>query len=49
MNRIAPEGIAAFAARMRNTKADFDDSLGLIKHCRCLYLHSREFYSGRKG
>ncbi len=32
MNRIAPEGIAAFAARMRNTKADFDDTLGLIKH-----------------
>lgn len=32
MNRIAPEGIAAFAARMRNTKADFEDSLGLIKH-----------------
>lgn len=32
MNRIAPEGIVAFAARMRNTKADFDDTLGLIKH-----------------
>ena len=32
MNRIAPEGIAAFTARMRNTKADFDDTLGLIKH-----------------
>jgi maleate isomerase len=32
MNRIAPEGIAAFAARMRNTKADFDDTLGLIEH-----------------
>jgi maleate isomerase len=32
MDRIAPEGIASFAARMRNTKADFDDTLGLIKH-----------------
>ncbi len=32
MNRIAPEGIASFAARMRNTKSDYDDTLGLIKH-----------------
>jgi len=32
MNRIAPDGVAAFTARMRNSKADFDDSLGLIKH-----------------
>ncbi len=32
MNLMAPEGVAAFAARMRNTKADFKDSLGLIDH-----------------
>jgi maleate isomerase len=32
MNLIAPEGIAAFAARMRNAKADHKDTLGLIKH-----------------
>jgi len=32
MNLIAPEGIAAFAARMRNAKADYEDTLGLIKH-----------------
>ena len=32
INLIAPEGVAAFAARMRNTRADYEDSLGLIKH-----------------
>jgi maleate isomerase len=32
MNLIAPEGITAFAARMRNTKADLEDSLGLLNH-----------------
>ena len=32
MNLMAPEGVAVFASRMRNTKADFKDSLGLIDH-----------------
>ena len=32
MNRMAPEGVACFAARMRNARADFEDTVGLIKH-----------------
>lgn len=32
MNRMAPEGIACFAARMRNARADFENTLEMLNH-----------------
>jgi len=32
MNRMAPEGVSCFAARMRNSRADFGDTVEMLKH-----------------
>ncbi len=32
MNRMAPEGVSCFAARMRNSRADFEDTVEMLKH-----------------
>ena len=31
-NRMVPEGIGVYAARMRNSRADVDDSRALLRH-----------------
>ena len=32
MNRAVPEGVSCFAARIRNTSTDYDDTLAMLKH-----------------